>query len=169
MSNKIDWSKVNHFTPKEFSEDPDKYANPNLIYTLNDFRKLVGKSAYPSPVSGALARIETGSKTSQHYVNLKENKLSNAVDVFFEGNPSYVFFRALYSKLWNGIGLYLDTKYNNEEWPMFHFDLRDFNAKGMVTIWVRKNHEYFYPQTMKNGELFLLSCLNELSEFNLRK
>jgi len=141
---KINWSDITKFKKEDFSEDPDKYAEPELIYRLNYFRIKYGLPIYPSPVSGALARFDDG--TSQHSV--KKWRLSNAVDVFPEGYPIQVYNYALSLRLFNGIGIYLDTTgLDGFSWIMFHFDIRDTGyANGIPLIWIAE-------KIMENGEL----------------
>ncbi len=147
----INWKNIKRFSIAEFPEDPDKFAEPQLIYKLNTFALQLGKAIYPSPVKGALARL-SGSKTSQHYAI---NRKSTAVDIFCEGVPFFVLSELLVSKLFRGIGIYLDTDgVDGLPWVMFHVDLRP--KKGSPLIWIaRKEYDaikekivtkYYYPQ-----------------------
>mgnify|MGYP006442137921 CR=1 FL=1 len=63
----IDWRGARNFSPGEFSEDPDKYAEPRLIYNLQKTRSLLNRPIFPSPVDGALARTY-GSMDYPHYI-----------------------------------------------------------------------------------------------------
>ena len=77
----MNWKTLNgirRFTPGEFPEDPEELAEPRLIYSLDDFAVALGRPVHPSPVPGALARLD-GSETSRHYA---VGRRSDAVDVF---------------------------------------------------------------------------------------
>lgn len=150
----IDWDKVKYFSPEEFSENPDKYANSNLIYKLDDFRKLLGNPIYPSPVSGALARYKIGSTKSMHYVN--DAQKSRAIDIFPEGIPIEIFTMLIHCNLFNGIGIYLHgVGVDGSPWVRFHVDIREKGFKESPLIWIvdkdliTKKEIYYYPQ-LKN-------------------
>ena len=146
MSSTIQWDDVDHFYPDHFPENPDKRANPNLIYNVDLWRKLCGFPISPSPVEGALARFGDADKDSRHYA---VDRLSDALDVFVHGDPVQAFMAALCSQLFGAVGLYLDTTFRGEQWPMLHVDLRPLgvgHSKEMVLIWVREEGEYKYPQ-----------------------
>jgi len=94
---------------------------------------------YPSPISGTLAR-STGSQTSQHHVGPKEKpfRKSTASDIFCEGVPFSNYSSILASRLFKGIGIYLDTKGpDGKPWVMFHVDIRPsgFNSNSPL-IWI---------------------------------
>ncbi len=146
----INWNNVYKLSPEEFSEDPNKYADPKLIYSLGKLRELLDMRMFPSPVSGALAR-QKGSKTSQHYA---VNRLSTASDVFIEGIPFAILTKVLFSNLFTGVGIYLDTRGpDGKPWVMFHLDIR---KRYFPFIWiVQKMYDpetgiisdsYLYPQ-----------------------
>lgn len=158
----IDWDKVYKLSASEFSEDPNKYAEPELLYSLGSLRKRAGVKMFPSPVSGALARF-TGSKTSQHFVNRKElpTKRSTGSDIFMEGIPFVNYQTILRSYKFNGIGIYLDTIGGDSlPWIMFHVDIRPYGSNPYnriePLIWIAekifdtaKNKwvtKYRYPQ-----------------------
>ena len=151
----IDWTKVNHFLPKEFPEDPDLYASEEIIYALDKFRRILGKRIFPSKASGALARL-TGSPDSQHYALDRE---STAVDFFCEGSPIEAFHMMLLSKCFTGIGIYLCTNGNDGlPWVMFHGDVRDTHTT-IPKIWIVERiagtDRYRYPQRLPQyWELF---------------
>jgi len=156
----IHWEKIYKLSQGEFSEDPDKYANPKVISGLSYIRKFTQRAMYPSPVSGALARF-SGSKTSQHYVGNKNNpeRKSTACDVFCEGIPFSIYSSIVASRRFRGVGLYLDTNGpDGLPWIMFHLDIRrkGFNANSPL-IWIvervwhptqagKKVDKYRYPQ-----------------------
>ncbi len=118
----INWNYVYRFSAGEFSEDPNKLAEPELIYSLGNLRKILGTKMRPSPVSGALAR-KYGSKTSQHYA---VGRLSTGSDQFIEGVPFEIFSKIMYSQLFTGVGIYFDTKGpDGKPWVMFHLDIRE--------------------------------------------
>ena len=131
----IDWDNVYKLDRDEFSEDPDKYAEPKLIYSLGKLRRLLGVSVYPSPVHGALARV-SGSKTTQHYA---VDRLSTACDVFIKGIPFEIFTKIMHSKLFTGIGIYLDTNgVDGLPWIMFHLDIRERNFPFIWIVFQRR-------------------------------
>jgi hypothetical protein len=146
----INWAKIKHFSPSEFPEDPDKYAEPELIYTLDKIRRAQGKPIYPSPVKGALARFD-GSERSQHYA---VGRKSTGVDIFPECVP--IQFMLLLMKFENikGIGIYRDTTgINGKPWVMFHIDIRERGFNDLEPlIWIAikdMNYKtnYIYPQS----------------------
>lgn len=145
----VNWSEIPNFLRVEFSEDPELYADPELIYTLQSLRELYGKAIHPSPVKGALARF-SGSESSQHYVGKEENvvRKSTAVDLFPEGVPFVFYSNILKIPTIKGIGIYLDTNgIDGKPWVMFHIDLRDRNSNYPPLVWIRKEGKYYYPQT----------------------
>jgi|GEM_PF-2560627 len=160
----ITWTKAPDFKPSEFAENPDKFADPQLIYGLQDYRNLLGRKVFPSPVPGALARSD---KDSQHFYNLESGIRSRAGDVFVEGCPAEAWQIAVTSQLWGGVGLYLDTKYKGKKWPMLHLDLRSLgenHSKEMVLLWIRtKKGKYRYPQHEKGGMKYLFKTLKKIS------
>ena len=128
----INWDQVHKLEASEFSEDPNKYAEPVLIYSLGKLRKLLGMKMRPSPVKGALARFD-GKPTTQHYA---VGRLSTASDMFIEGIPFYIYSKILHSGLFTGIGIYLDTKGpDGLPWVMFHLDIR---IRNFPFIWIAK-------------------------------
>jgi hypothetical protein len=151
----IDWNKVYKLSAIEFSENPDLYADPDLIYALGRLRKNMKQRIFPSPVSGALARFR-GSVTSQHYA---VGRKSTGSDIFCEGDPATNLRVILASKEFKGVGIYLDTNGpDGLPWVMFHVDKR---AIKKPLIWVtrkkwdekkkKKIDHYYYPST--EGEL----------------
>jgi len=140
----INWNYVYKLSADEFSEDPDKLAEPRLIYSLGDLRRLLGAKMRPSPVPGGLAR-NYGSKKSQHYV---VDRFSTASDQFIEGVPFDIYSKILYSNLFTGIGIYLDTTGpDGKPWIMFHLDIR---KRNFPFIWIVQKidgvNKYRYPQ-----------------------
>lgn len=161
----INWRTVKYFHPYEFSDDT-RFALPMLIYQLDDFRKELESRIFPSPVAGSLVRFDSDSTGSMHYSDRKE-QLSKAVDVFAEGNAADNFIFALTCQKWGGVGVYLDTKYDNRFWPMMHLDMRPLGhkfSKKATLFWVRKKGKYYYPQVMKNGNKFLGKVLKKLDK-----
>jgi hypothetical protein len=118
----INWKQIKNFSPIEFSEDPDKHADPDTIFCLQKIRETHGEPIYPSPAKGALARFDISAEKSQHYA---VNRKSTAIDIFPEGYP-IKFLTLLFSVPGiNGIGLYRDTfGPDGTKWPMFHIDTR---------------------------------------------
>lgn len=147
--NQIDWLFTKNFSKNEFSEDPNKFADPVLIHSLQELRNELGSSIYPSPVKGALAR-NYGSKKSQHYVGdyLKPVRKSTAIDIFPEGRPIDCLVACLSNENINGIGVYLGTTgVDGLPWIMFHIDIRPIDGK-IPLIWIAdKNNRYYYPQS----------------------
>ena len=149
----IKWELIRNFKKEEFSEDPDKFADPALIYEVQSIRTEHAKPIYLSPIQGALARFD-GSDTSRHFA---VNRKSDAIDIFPEGIPFEFYIRLITFQKIGGIGIYIDTTGLDEKpWVMFHIDLRPrtnycpflWIAKK---IWVVKKHDlvtkYFYPQS----------------------
>jgi len=159
----INWAKIPDFQPHEFPEDPNKHADPQLMYSLQDYRYLLGRAFFPSPVPGALARDD---KSSEHFSNDKFK--SRAIDGFPKGCPADAWQIALSSQLWGGIGLYLDTHYQGKKWVMLHLDLRPLghnHANNTVLLWIRdKNGKYVYPQYEKRGMKYLFKTLKKIAE-----
>jgi len=150
----IDWTKVSGFVASEFPEDPNKYAEPALLYALSDLKVLLNERIFPSPASGALARLG-GSTTSQHYA---VNRKSTACDIFCESIPKKAYETILKVELFKGVGIYLDTKGpDGHPWVMFHVDIRKIGREGKPLIWVcrkelnpktnTKKDVYHYPTT----------------------
>lgn len=133
-SKKIDWDLIHNFLPHEFPEDPNKYAEPELIYNLDSLRLLYGQKMRPSPASGALARLY-GSEYSQHYA---VDRLSTAVDWFPEGLPIDMLFTIIVHGKFKGIGIYFDTLGpDGLPWVMFHGDIRTKGANSLKpVIWL---------------------------------
>lgn len=132
----IDWSKIRHFKPDEFPEDPDAHAEPALITTLDHFRERLGVEVWPSKAKGALAR-NYGSPESRHYA---VNRLSDAVDVFINMDPRAAWIRALRFG-WGGVGIYFDTHIaKGRPMVMFHLDLRP-----RLVYWYRSRGRYGHP------------------------
>lgn len=139
------------FSTSEFSEDPIKFSDPHSLICLQDFRTQINSRIYPSKATGGLARFD-GSKTSRHYVNLAENKLSTAFDLFFEADPQYIFYKLLCDSAFRGIGVYFDTKDNHgKPSVMFHVDTRDERVTQC-----RINKKYYYVNSHDNTTLKLI-------------
>ena len=142
--NKINWDDIEgkdyirYFEPSEFSEDPDVFAEPQLIININEYRNLLMSKVFPSPMGGALARFDDKAKGSEHYA---VNRKSTAIDVFPEGSILNAWMVALTSRLWTGIGVHFDTTYKDKHWCMLHLDNRE-----KPLIWYRINEkDYYYP------------------------
>lgn len=151
MMEKIDWNKVRWFKKADFVDDTD-LVDSTFMYKVDRARSILDKRMFPSPVHGSFAR-RYGSKTSRHYA---KGRLSDAFDNFCEGIPFENYTKLLNSRLFNGLGIYLDTcGCDGLPWIMFHFDTRPggFNSKEPL-IWiakkVRTKHKvttkYYYPQ-----------------------
>lgn len=160
QAQEIEWESLPYLSPQEFSENPDKRAQPDIIYSLHDYRSILGRAFYPSPTPGALARLREEDKGSRHYAG--KGRLSDAVDGFPAGNAANAFLVAITSQLFGGIGLYLDTHYDGREWPMLHLDLRPLgtdHAQETALIWIRQDGEYHYPQYSDQGTSMLAQAL----------
>jgi hypothetical protein len=134
-----------NFSPGEFSEDPDKFAHPELLTKAQEFRNILGAKIFPSKKEGALAR-SYGNQTSMHYVmKVYGEHFSKAWDIFCNTHIFKAWTVALNCNLWTGVGVYFDTNGNNgKPWPMLHLDLRP-----KPLIWYRDKGEYFYPHLSK--------------------
>jgi len=143
---------IRNFKLLEFPEDPRKYAEPQLIYNLDDLRDFLDASIFPSPVSGALARFDLGAKDSQHYA---VNRKSTAIDIFCDCDPFEAFTKILFSSYFCRIGIYFDTFYNKRKRVMFHVDL-----KPQSLLWYRDKDGYYYS-TQKD---FYNKLFNKLSQ-----
>jgi len=128
-------------------------AGQTIINKLDDLRNKYGKPIYPSPVIGALARFD-GSKTSRHY---SVGRQSDAIDVFIGGRDYLEFYHLLIAEGIGGIGIYPDTKFRNQPWPMFHIDLR---PNTIPMIWSRTEF-YTYPHKHQTDRLSFLSNLTD--------
>lgn len=166
----INWDYVYKLAPHEFSEDPDKYAEENLIYYLGRLRKKLGKKMRPSPVPGALARFDSKASTSQHYCAV--GKKSKASDQFIESIPFQIFCTILDLRLFNAIGIYLDTKGpDGMPWVMFHLDIRR-RTMNLPLIWIVEKiggaDVYRYPQSdPKYWSLFNDSRMYQNKQFGV--
>lgn len=150
---RINWKKVYKFSPGEFPEDPNQFAEPKLIYSLDEARMMHDRRIYPSPVKGALARFDPLGKKSQHYVDLERGRLSKAVDFFPTGMAISMYHVLMAGGKFQGIGIYLDsTGPDGEPWVMFHADIREVGFRQHVPLlWFAEKDEkdewkYRYPQ-----------------------
>lgn len=155
---KIDWEMVNYFNPEidEFSEDPDKYADPKLIYAIDAFRAISSSPIHPSPATGALARFEETAKYSRHYAI---GRKSDAIDIFCEEPIQNAYLKAITCGLFGGVGVYFDTRYKGKPWPMLHLDLRPLK-NSTITLWYRDISGYSYP---KEGKFVASKLFQKLS------
>ena len=148
----INWKEIKHFKKHEFSEDPDIYAEPELILNLERYRILLNNKVHPSPREGTLARFEDEDKYSQHYAM---GRKSTATDVFPDGDPLIAWMLAISCGLWGGVGVYFDTTYLYKPKIMLHLDL------GRNRLWYRVNGVYCNPllntsSARKLMQLFLI-------------
>jgi hypothetical protein len=125
---------INNFVESEFP-DSLELADPWFISSLDRLRDEVGSAIFPSPVAGALARLD-GSTTSQHYA---VNRLSKACDVFFKADSFKAYTVLLRSGLFSGIGVYFDVQYMGKPHVMFHLDQRK-----TPLMWYRDYGSYHY-------------------------
>jgi len=128
-----------NFSKDEFSEDPDLYAHPEMLFNLQVQRTKWGHPFVLSKAQGALARFDDKAVGSQHYAM---NRYSTAIDGFPQMNIFKAWSMALNSGLWGGIGVYFDTKNNRGvEQPMLHLDTRE---RFEPTLWYRDKGKYVY-------------------------
>jgi hypothetical protein len=148
----INWNVVPNFSPNEFSEDQNIYANADLIYSLQATRNDLNVPIYPSPAPGALARTTPRAATSMHYADPAKGILSRAVDFFVEGNPVRAFFTLLGGAHFVRIGIYFDKHFDGQQWVMFHADRSSqVNKQGMIW-YTTETGEYRYPARTGYGE-----------------
>lgn len=139
----MDWNKINNFTKGEFPEDPEQFADLQLIRNLDKFRDILNCRLFPSPRSGALARFDIEAETSQHYA---VDRKSTGVDAFPDCPIWKAWMHAVSCGLWKGIGVYFDTYYKNKPWNMLHLDIR---KQQRISLWFRVGKEYYYPLSDK--------------------
>lgn len=154
----IEWDEVDYFHHDEFSEDPDLYADPSLIYMLDDFRTLLNSAIYPSPAKGALARFD-GNPDSRHYA---VDRKSDAVDIFVDSDIRHAWLLSMTSGQWGGVGVYFDTYYRDRKWPMLHLDLRPLTSLSGITYWFRDG-QYYSPSWKEEDRQHLFKLLAEVS------
>lgn len=160
----IDWEKVKYYNPErdQFSENPDEYAEPELIYTLDKFRSMVKIPLRPSRIDGSLARFE-GHEQSRHYAI---DRLSDAIKVCPDGSLRKTWLVAICSGLWGGVGLYPYLKNQGISEPTLHLDLRpvaEGNSHRYTIIWFKDiDGEHYFPQFEKRAEGRLFNILNSI-------
>ena len=134
----IPWNEINFFNKNEFPADPDIYAEPEVIISLNEFRRITGRKIYPSPLKRAFVRLGDEDVNSQHYCAPDFSIKSRAIDVFPEGNPFKNWLNAVSCGLWGGVGVYFGTFYGTRTnlWPMLHLDIR-CRDNGVPALWYR--------------------------------
>lgn len=154
ISMNIDWNKIDYFREEEFPEDPETYADPFLIYSLDKFRAMLGAPVYPSPVSGALARFDKKSDYSRHYA---VERKSDAIDVYCKAPIFQAWSTAISCELFNGVGVYFDTHYKNKHWCMLHLDRRRHKS-----LWLRNYHKYTSTESTDFWEYLLRGFYHEI-------
>ena len=137
----LDWSSINHFSPSEWPKDSLEHLNADVVLALDELRGRLGKAIYPTPLAGGWYR-KRGSKTSRHYA---EGRLSDAGDFFTDANTLDALLHITSMPQIGGVGVYLDTFYRNQSWPMFHIDLRAHDAQSPRQFWGRISGVYYYP------------------------
>lgn len=141
----IKWDDVDHFSKDEFSEDPDIFAEPLLIHSMDTLRKLCDCPIFPSPVNGALARAN-GSQKSRHYA---VGRKSDALDFFIIGDFFKTYQTLITCNLFNGIGIYFNGIFDGKQHVRYHADLRPTGLNSLEPlIWFMrdKDHGCKYPQ-----------------------
>ena len=150
----MNWNQIKYFNKKEFHGCADLLED-QVIHNLDKLRVLLKERIYPSPVKGAISRFG-GSKTSQHYVGIPGEpaiRKSTAIDVFIEGIPFLNFSDIINTKLFSGIGIYMDTNGpDGLPWIMFHVDLRESYRVGNPLVWIctkdiSGDNKYYYPDS----------------------
>lgn len=128
---------VPNFKATEWPAGTLEHMSADVIKLCQRIRSstLYSKKIKPSPIATAHVRFD-GSHTSRHYA---AGRLSDATDVFIEGDPRNFLMAALACEA-GGIGIYLDTELSGKPHPMAHIDLRH-----QPVCWVRVNkNEYVY-------------------------
>jgi len=136
--------KLRHFDASEWGR-PDELerVDARLLHALDEYREHLGRPLHPSPAPGAWARGE-GSPGSRHYA---VGRLADAGDLFPEAPLRTAWRVAVQSRLFGGIGLYVDTHFRGVRWPMLHLDLREERI-----WWARVEGRYVYPQQEGEAE-----------------
>jgi len=126
------WSKVKHFLPKEWGDDPRK-ASPLLVHAVDELRGFISAvSGKDVPIHIHVCWSQGGhSPQSYHYTG-------QAVDLHFEPVVSYAVQMACILSMtqFGGIGFYPD--WNSPGW---HLDMRNESPR---IVWTRRNSEYLY-------------------------
>ena len=156
MITKIDWTKVKHFTELKNRKDIDG-TQPQLIYNMDKFRDILGKSIIISPVIGAITAKSGHSSKSYHYRGM-------AIDHFPKCNPKEVYYTLMEYNPFGGIGIYFDTYLNKKPQVMFHFDIRPIKPSGHKTWWFRINHKYHYPGMYDSYEAFFNEIFKHITD-----
>lgn len=162
----LDFNLLPNFSESEFDHIDLSRMNENLFIELQNYRDMLGKRIYPSPLQDAWHR-ESGSTTSRHYAI---DRLSDAGDVFPDCHILEAFVTALRCKF-GGIGVYLDTHYQGKPWPMLHLDMRPVDQQA---IWLREKvlneegkpeviYTTFYPHRSPELLCDILKKLTEVS------
>jgi len=161
----IPWEDIDHLSPTGdvWSEDPDRYANPQIILAVDYFRHILGAPVFPSPVPGALARFD-GSETSRHWVGDAEepSRQSDALDIFCGIDIRTAYLTALTMRDFGAIGVYFDTHYRHQPHCLLHLDLRHLEASNPnqpTVIWYREDGEYHYPSKNRAASKRMLELL----------
>lgn len=135
--------EVFHFSQHEFPAETLDNVSADLVFALDKLRDQFGDVIHPSPLAAGWYRKD-GSSTSRHYA---VGRLSDAGDVFPQGDVLRAWVVAQSIPEIGGIGLYFDTNGpNGEPWPMMHIDLRPQRL-----LWARhkprvaKKSRYVYP------------------------
>jgi len=166
-TNKIDWSQIPNFSRDSFPVEDINFVSPTLIYTLQDFRDILGDAIWPSPIEAGLVRQDD--EGSMHYSN-PPSQYSKAIDVFAKGNAFQNLMMAMNCQLWGGIGIYLDTEFQGKKWPMLHLDLRELgkgHSKKTALVWVRDwNSKYKYLQ-YENNPKYIAKVFKKLSKITM--
>lgn len=137
MKFSINWDEIKYFKKTENWGDISKLS-PDLVYNLDEFRHLVGKSF-----------MVNNAYTTSGHENKSQHYLGKAVDGYFKGlHWLDQFMLALTYGKFGGVGVYPD--WNN---PGLHLDVRA-KVDGMITTWMRYGGTYM-PVTYENISMVL--------------
>ncbi len=159
-ASQLHWNSIDNFSASEFKRVDLTKLDECVILNAQSFREALGERVHPSPAKGAFVRTE-GSSESRHYA---VGRLCDAGDWFAEGHIADSFLAAV-SEGYGGIGIYVDTEFRDEPWPMIHLDNR--NQK---LFWICEKvdgedvYTYVYPH--KNPGV-LRDFLKKLSEVKI--
>ncbi len=158
--------KASDLYPREYKNfhDIPKLAlpllNADFIRKLQKFRTNINAPIYANPNISGWVR-EYGNPKSRHYA---VDRLSDAGDVFTEKwFTLHLWYAAIQNPDFNGIGLYLDTKFRGKPHPMIHLDTRPLKKKYHKVMWIRENlHEGTYYHNLHHPRFN--ECLVEVKK-----
>lgn len=149
---KVNWKRVSHFSPTENWGDIDQVSSL-LVYSLDEYRKLIRNKVYLSPRKGAVF-AKTGHRCSSLHYPVTDVRPCIAADVFPDCELSVAWMFALKSTVFNGVGIYPYWRWTKhpELYGGLHLDLGDpcesDNEKRRLW-WVDENRKYYYLNTFE--------------------